>query len=72
MFYYLLGLMYQFQYSWRVWTLPVQGRDCRRVIPLQKNCIEFERGSKLPGTSSKWLDDTYGDSVILGSAEKRC
>ena len=29
--------------------------SCRRVIPLAKIHIEFEQGSKLPGTSSEAL-----------------
>ena len=50
--------MYKFQYSWRVWTSRVQGRESRAPVSLDdslKNRIEFERGSKQLGTSLKWL-----------------
>ena len=56
---------YKFQYSWRARTLPVQGREsylthdpvssCRRVTPSRNNLIEFQRGNKLPATSSEAL-----------------
>ena len=53
---------YKLQCSWRVWTLPVQGREFyflwwARVVErsLPKNRIEFQRGNKLLGTSSEAL-----------------
>ena len=53
---------YKFQYLWHVWTLLVQGSES--LLPneqwfiewsLAKNHIEFERGCKLPWTSSEGL-----------------
>ena len=57
---------YKLQFLWRVWTLPVQGRNltsCSEFMsesdPVAKNPIEFQWGSKLQGTSSEAVVWTY-------------
>ena len=58
---------YKFQYLWRVWTSPTQGREsylpqwaCVFRVILAQNHIEFEWGSKLSGTSSEASVNTSG------------
>ena len=60
------------QYSWRVWTLPVLGRESSLpsepwIIEwsLAKNHIEFQQGNELPGTSSEAL--VWYESHVLST-----